>query len=186
MSLRAEKGSGGGAAVPVAITLAVSRAEVNRLATAPLERQPGRRALAPGGARSRERRPVAPAHPRTPSPVSRQEPSPALGARPGPCPGAGRQGHRSAAPARPPGPGLGDPERESLLLPGLTHPQRPLPVTFAVARRCLSADEVLEAARSGEVDALLAFDLHRLARDRLLSCAGARVPLVLLALPGRR
>ena len=80
--------------------------------------------------------------------------------------------------------GLGDPEREGALLPLLGQPQRRQPVAVVVAQRCLSADDVVGCVRAGRADAVLvAFDLHRLTRDRLSDLLALRVPLVLLT-PG--
>jgi septum formation inhibitor-activating ATPase MinD len=80
--------------------------------------------------------------------------------------------------------GLGDPEREGALLPRLARPPRPQPVAVVVAQRCLSADDVVGCVRAGRADAVLvAFDLHRLTRDRLDELLALRVPLVLLT-PG--
>ena len=72
--------------------------------------------------------------------------------------------------------GLGDPEREERLLPML----RSLKEISAV-ERCLAGDDLLEYARSGQVDVLLAaFDLHRLNDAILAEIGRTRVPLVLL------
>lgn len=72
--------------------------------------------------------------------------------------------------------GLGDPEREERLLPML----RSLKEISAV-ERCLAGDDLLEYARSGQVDVLLAaFDLHRLNDAILAEIGRTRVPLVFL------
>lgn len=72
--------------------------------------------------------------------------------------------------------GLGDPERERLLLPSLGESG-----DFVVAERCLAADQLLASVESGRADAVLvAADLHRLTDGALTELAGTRVPLVLL------
>jgi hypothetical protein len=73
--------------------------------------------------------------------------------------------------------GLGDPERERRLLPALDADEG-----LVVVRRCLAAEELLAAARSGRVDAVLvARDLVRLTEDALVDLARTRLPLVVLA-----
>lgn len=73
--------------------------------------------------------------------------------------------------------GLGDPERERLLLPALGESGE-----FLVAERCLAADQLLACVQGGRVDAaLVAFDLHRLTNGALAELARTRTPLVLLA-----
>ncbi len=73
--------------------------------------------------------------------------------------------------------GLADPERERGLLPALMERGE-----FAIVERCLAADQLLECARGGRVDAMLvAADLHRLSRTSLAELARTRVPLVVLA-----
>ncbi|MFN8472160.1 MAG: AAA family ATPase [Anaerolineae bacterium] len=72
--------------------------------------------------------------------------------------------------------GLGDPEREERLLPMLRRIKE-----ISAVERCLAADELLEYARSGQVDVLLAaFDLHRLTDTILAEIGRTRVPLVFL------
>lgn len=73
--------------------------------------------------------------------------------------------------------GLGDPERERVLLPALNEAG-----DFAIAERCLAADQILECVRQDRADvALLAFDLHRLTGAVLAELTRTRVPLVILA-----
>src|SRR4051794_21093854 len=69
--------------------------------------------------------------------------------------------------------GLGDPEREQRVLPGLGETGE-----FLVVRRCLAAEELLAAVRDDHLDAaLVAFDLHRLGHSGLTELARAAVPL---------
>ncbi len=73
--------------------------------------------------------------------------------------------------------GLGDPEREQLLLSALGSTGE-----IVVAERCLSADQLVASVQRGSVDAVLvAHDLHRLTGGRLDELAQSRLPLVLLA-----
>jgi hypothetical protein len=73
--------------------------------------------------------------------------------------------------------GLGDPQRERSLLPLLAETG-----DFAVAERCLAADQLVACLHRGEVDAaLLAADLHRLTESVLAELARSGVPIVLLA-----
>lgn len=73
--------------------------------------------------------------------------------------------------------GLGDPERERELLPALGEAG-----DLVVAERCLAADQLLESAQTGRIDAiLLASDLHRLSGGTLAELVRTRVPLVVLA-----
>lgn len=73
--------------------------------------------------------------------------------------------------------GLGQLERERALLPALCDGG-----DFALAARCLAADELLEQVRPGAVDAaLVADDLLRWSEDTLRALLQTRVPLVLLA-----
>ncbi|MGD9891042.1 MAG: CpaE family protein [Dehalococcoidia bacterium] len=75
--------------------------------------------------------------------------------------------------------GLGDSERERVLLPSLGESGE-----FVIAERCLAADQLLACIRGGRVDAaLVAFDLHRLTNGALVELARTRTPLVLLAPP---
>jgi MinD-like ATPase involved in chromosome partitioning or flagellar assembly len=72
--------------------------------------------------------------------------------------------------------GLGDPERERRLLPALAEYE-----DVRVVERCLSADQLLDAATTGRADvALVAFDLHRLGSGALSDLEATRVPRVLL------
>lgn len=72
--------------------------------------------------------------------------------------------------------GLGDPERERRLLPALAEYD-----DIRVVERCLSADQLLDAATTGRADvALVAFDLHRLGSGALSDLEATRVPRVLL------
>jgi len=74
--------------------------------------------------------------------------------------------------------GLGDPEREQLLLSALGSTGE-----IVIAERCLSADQLVASVQRGSVDAVLvAYDLHRLTGGRLDELAQSRLPLVLLAL----
>lgn len=73
--------------------------------------------------------------------------------------------------------GLADPERERALLPALSERG-----DFAIVERCLAAEQLLDCARGGRVEAILvAFDLHRLSATVLAELARTGVPLVLLA-----
>ncbi len=73
--------------------------------------------------------------------------------------------------------GLGDPEREGLLLPALEAGSE-----IVVVERCLGADQVLEGVGRGPVDAVLvSADLHRLTSGVLADLARLRIPLVILA-----
>ena len=83
--------------------------------------------------------------------------------------------------------GLGDAEREDVLLPAL-HPE----AGFEAIARCLDADQLLEAVRRhagnglgpGGADAVLVTrDLHRLTQDRLTELRRLGVPLVVLGFP---
>lgn len=72
--------------------------------------------------------------------------------------------------------GLGDPEREQLLLSALGSTGE-----IVIAERCLSADQLVASVQRGSVDAVLvANDLHRLTGGRLDELARSRLPLVLL------
>jgi MinD-like ATPase involved in chromosome partitioning or flagellar assembly len=72
--------------------------------------------------------------------------------------------------------GLGDPEREQLLLSALGSTG-----DIVVAERCLSADQLVACVQRGSADAVLvAYDLHRLNESRLDELAQSRLPLVLL------
>ncbi len=72
--------------------------------------------------------------------------------------------------------GLGDPEREQLLLSALGSTG-----DMVIAERCLSADQLVASAQRGSVDAVLvAYDLHRLTGGRLDELAQSRLPLVVL------
>ena len=74
---------------------------------------------------------------------------------------------------------LGDPERERSLLPALGESG-----DFAIAERCLAADQLLACLEGGRVDAaLVAFGLHRLTASALGGMARTRVPIVVLAEP---
>jgi MinD-like ATPase involved in chromosome partitioning or flagellar assembly len=94
---------------------------------------------------------------------------------------ASRQEPQST-PGRPPVPfrlalALGNPERERALLPSLAESGE-----FAVAERCLAADQLLVCLQHGQVDAaLVAADLHRLTESALAELMRARTPVVLLA-----
>lgn len=81
--------------------------------------------------------------------------------------------------------GLGDPEREHLLLSALTASG-----DIILAERCLSAEQLLAAVHTAQIDIVLAsFDLHRLSDERLAAMTAMGVPLVLLTpypLEGRR
>lgn len=73
--------------------------------------------------------------------------------------------------------GLGDPERERIVLSALQATD-----DIMVVERCLSADQLLACAQRGQIDAvLIGADLHRLTDGRLEELARLRVPLVLLA-----
>ncbi len=73
--------------------------------------------------------------------------------------------------------GLGDAEREQRLFPTLNDGHG-----FAIAARCLTGDELLEAVRRGQADAILvAGDLHRLSGDAGLALGESGVPIVVLA-----
>jgi len=73
--------------------------------------------------------------------------------------------------------GLGDPEREQLLLSALGSTG-----DIVIAERCLSADQLVASVQRGSVDAVLvAYDLHRLTGSRLDEVVQSRLPLVLLA-----
>jgi MinD-like ATPase involved in chromosome partitioning or flagellar assembly len=72
--------------------------------------------------------------------------------------------------------GLGDSDRESRILPALGDQDG-----VRVVERCLSADQLLEAAAHGRADAvLLAFDLHRLGSGLLADLDATRIPRVML------
>ncbi len=72
---------------------------------------------------------------------------------------------------------LGDPERERALLPHLSQFE-----DFAVAARCLSAEELIAAVRGGDIDiALVASDLHRLGPAVLSDLVRMPLRVVLLA-----
>lgn len=73
--------------------------------------------------------------------------------------------------------GLGDPARERALLLSLNGSG-----DITVVARCLSADQVIARARDGDVAAVLvAFDLHRLTSDSLVTLAQTGIALVVLA-----
>jgi hypothetical protein len=72
--------------------------------------------------------------------------------------------------------GLGDPERERRILPALDDAGE-----VRVVERCLTAEQLRDAATGGQVDALLfAFDLHRLARGLVAEIDQVPLPQVLL------
>ena len=72
--------------------------------------------------------------------------------------------------------GLGDSDRESRILPALGDLEG-----VRVVERCLSADQLLEAAAHGRADAVLvAFDLHRLGSGLLADLDATRIPRVML------
>lgn len=72
--------------------------------------------------------------------------------------------------------GLGAAEREQALLPGLTAAG-----DIVIAARCLAAEQLLAAARGGQIDVLLvAADLHRLSETLLAELLRTHVPLVVL------
>lgn len=76
--------------------------------------------------------------------------------------------------------GLGDPERERIILPALSQDQE-----LVVAERCLSADDLLSSVRDrgrelGIDVVLCAFDLHRLSASALDDLVGTRIPVILL------
>ncbi len=88
----------------------------------------------------------------------------------------GSSGHHGPAPLRLVA-ALGDPERESELLPSISECGE-----FDIVERCLGADQLLATLVGGRVDvALFAGDLHRLNEAALASLAGSGVPLVVLA-----
>ena len=73
--------------------------------------------------------------------------------------------------------GLGDPERERLVLSALQAAD-----DITIVERCLSADQLLACANRGEADVILVgSDLHRLTEGRLEELGRTRIPLVLLA-----
>jgi MinD-like ATPase involved in chromosome partitioning or flagellar assembly len=72
--------------------------------------------------------------------------------------------------------GLGDPDRERRLLPVLSEVEG-----LRVVERCLSADQLLDAAANRRADvALVAFDLHRLGSGPLADLDATRIPRVML------
>jgi len=72
--------------------------------------------------------------------------------------------------------GIGDPERERRLLPGLAEA-----ADLRIVERCLSADQLLETIAAGRADAaLVAFDLHRLGSSALADLDASGIPRVLL------
>jgi MinD-like ATPase involved in chromosome partitioning or flagellar assembly len=72
--------------------------------------------------------------------------------------------------------GLGDPERERLLLSALAGTG-----DFVVAERCLSADQLVACVQLGSIDVILvSYDLHRLNEARLDELARSRLPVALL------
>src|SRR5713226_7351703 len=76
--------------------------------------------------------------------------------------------------------GLGDAEREQRLFPSLNDGHG-----FAIAARCLTGDQLLDAVQRGQADAVLvAGDLHRLSGDASLALGESGVPVVVLAPDG--
>ncbi|MBV9174871.1 MAG: hypothetical protein JOZ81_32815 [Chloroflexi bacterium] len=72
--------------------------------------------------------------------------------------------------------GIGDPERERLLLPSLAESEH-----LRIVDRCLSADQLLETVASARADVVLvAYDLHRLTSNLLADLDGTGVPRVFL------
>jgi MinD-like ATPase involved in chromosome partitioning or flagellar assembly len=72
--------------------------------------------------------------------------------------------------------GIGDPERERLLLPALAESEN-----LRVVDRCLSADQLLETIASARADVVLvAYDLHRLTSSSLSDLDATGVTRVLL------
>jgi Flp pilus assembly CpaE family ATPase len=72
--------------------------------------------------------------------------------------------------------GIGDPDRERRLLPGLAETE-----DLRIVERCLSADQLLEAVANGRADVVLvAFDLHRLGSSALADLDAAAIPRVML------
>lgn len=72
--------------------------------------------------------------------------------------------------------GLGAAEREQALLPALTASG-----DIVVTARCLAAEQLLDVARGGQIDVVLAaHDLHRLSPTMLAELVRTKMPLVLL------
>lgn len=72
--------------------------------------------------------------------------------------------------------GLGDPERERLLLSALGSTG-----DIVVTERCLSADQLVACLQLGSIDVILvSYDLHRLNETRLDELTRSRLPLALL------
>jgi MinD-like ATPase involved in chromosome partitioning or flagellar assembly len=72
--------------------------------------------------------------------------------------------------------GLGDPERERLVLSALASTG-----DIVVAERCLSADQLVACVQHGSIDVILvSYDLHRLNEARLDELTRSRLPVALL------
>src|SRR2546423_13411483 len=72
--------------------------------------------------------------------------------------------------------GLGDPERESRMLPALAESE-----DLRIVERSLSADQLLDAVANDRADVILvAYDLHRLSSSALADLDATRIPFVLL------
>jgi len=72
--------------------------------------------------------------------------------------------------------GLGDPDRERMMLSALGGSG-----DIVIAERCLSADQLVASVQRGSIDAILvASDLHRLSEERINDLIRSGLPLVLL------